>query len=97
MAILYLIVFIFYLTYFKKEYIMDPVKVRNAIVEISDAMTRAQAERELIREIVKKIHDEEGLDKRVFRKMANVYYKGNFQDETALNEEFETTFTNVMS
>jgi len=45
------------LTYFKKEYIMDAQKVRNAIVEISDAMTRAQAERELIREIVKKIHD----------------------------------------
>jgi hypothetical protein len=36
---------------------MDAQKVRNAIVEISDAMTRAQAERELIREIVKKIHD----------------------------------------
>ena len=76
---------------------MDTQKVRNAIVEVSNAMTRAQAERELIREIVKKIHDEEGLDKRVFRKMASVYYKGNFQDETALNEEFETTFTNVMS
>ena len=76
---------------------MDPVKVRSAIVEISNAMTRAQSERELIREIVKKINDEEGIDKRVFRKMASVYYKGNFQDETALNEEFETTFTNVMS
>jgi len=76
---------------------MDPVKVRNAIVEVSNALTRAQAERELIREIVKKIHDEEGLDKRVFRKMANVYYRGNFQDETALNEEFESTFTQVMS
>jgi ribosomal protein L19E len=76
---------------------MDAQKVRNAIVEVSDAMTRAQAERELIREIVKRMHDEEGVDKRVFRKMASVYYKGNFQDETALNEEFETTFTNVMS
>lgn len=76
---------------------MDAQKVRNAIVEVSDAMTRAQAERELIREIVKRMHDEEGIDKRVFRKMASVYYKGNFQDETALNEEFETTFTNIMS
>lgn len=76
---------------------MDAQKVRNAVVEVSDALTRAQAERELIREIVKKIHDEEGLDKRVFRKICQTYYKGNFQDETHLNEEFESTFTNVMS
>lgn len=76
---------------------MDAQKIRNAVVEVSNALTRAQAERELIREIVKKIHDDEGLDKRVFRKMCNVYYRGNFQDETALNEEFESTFTQVMS
>lgn len=76
---------------------MDAQKVRNAIVEVSNSMTRAAAERDLIKEVVKKIHDEEGLDKRVFRKMCRVYHKGNFQDETALNEEFETTFTNVMS
>jgi len=76
---------------------MDAQKVRNAVVEVSDALTRAQAERELIREIVKKIHDEEGIDKRVFRKICQTYYKGNFQDETYLNEEFESTFTNVMS
>ena len=42
---------------------MDTQKVRNAIVEVSNAMTRAQAERELIREIAKKIHEEEGLNK----------------------------------
>lgn len=76
---------------------MDAQKVRNAVVEVSDALTRAQAERELIREIVKKIHDDEGIDKRVFRKICQTYYKGNFQDETYLNEEFESTFTNVMS
>lgn len=76
---------------------MDTQKVRNAVVEVSNALTRAQAERELIREIVKKIHDEEGLDKRVFRKICQTYYKGNFQDETALNSEFEDTFSQVMS
>jgi len=76
---------------------MDAQKVRNAVVEVSNALTRAQAERELIREIVKKIHDDEGLDKRVFRKICQAYYKGNFQDETALNSEFEDTFSQVMS
>ena len=76
---------------------MNTQTVRNAIVEVSNAMTRAQAERELIREITKKIYEEQGLNKRVFRKICTVYNRGNFADETTLNEEFETTFTNVMS
>lgn len=76
---------------------MDVAKVRNAIVEVSNSMTRAQAERDLIKEIVNKIAEEEGVDKRVFRKMCTTYYRGTFQDETALNEEFESTFTQVMS
>ena len=76
---------------------MDAQKVRNAIVEISNSMTRSAAERELVREIIKKIHTEESVDKRIIRKMANVYHKHSFQEETAINEEFETTFTNIMN
>ena len=76
---------------------MDPKKIRDAIVEISNSMTRSDAERDFVKEVIARIHEEEGLDKRVMRKMARAYHKGNFQDETALNEEFETTFTSIMS
>lgn len=76
---------------------MDEQKVRNAIVEISNSMTRMDAERDLIKEIINKVHEEEFLDKRVIRKMARVYHKQNFAEETTINEEFETTFKNVMS
>lgn len=76
---------------------MDSQKVRNAIVEISNSMTRMDAERDLIKEIITKVHEEELLDKRVIRKMARVYHKQNFAEETTINAEFETVFTNIMS
>ena len=75
---------------------MDTKKVRDAIVEISNSMVRSDAEKELVREIIKKIHDDEGLDRRVLRKVARSYHKGNFQEESAINDEFETAFTNIM-
>ena len=56
-----------------------------------------EAERDLIKEIVEKIHEEEFLDKRVIRKMARVYHKQNFVEESTINEEFETHFKNIMS
>ena len=76
---------------------MDPQKVRAAIVELDNSMTRTDAERDLQKEIISKVSEEQGIDKRVVRKMARAYHKSNFQDETAQNEEFETTYTNVMS
>ena len=76
---------------------MDQQKVRNAIVEMSNSMTRMDAERDLIKEIVDKINEEEFIDKRVIRKMARVYHKQNFAEESTINEEFETHFKNIMS
>ena len=76
---------------------MDAQKVRNAIVEMSNSMTRMDAERDLIKEIVNKVHEEELLDKRVFRKMARDFHQQICAEETTINEEFETTFKNIMS
>ena len=76
---------------------MDQQKVRNAIVEMSNSMTRMDAERDLIKEIVDKVNEEEFIDKRVIRKMARVYHKQNFAEESTINEEFETHFKNIMS
>ena len=75
---------------------MDAQKIKNAIVEISNSMTRSDAEKELVREIIKKINEEEGIDRRLLRKMACVYHKQNFQEESSLNSEFEELFSNIM-
>lgn len=75
---------------------MDAQKIKNAIVEISNSMTRSDAEKELVREIIKKINEEEGIDRRLLRKMARVYHKQNFHEESSLNSEFEELFSNIM-
>jgi len=76
---------------------MDTAKVRSAVVELDQSMTRADAERDFQKEKISAVAEEQGIDKRVLRKMARAYHKSNFQDEAAQNDEFETIYTNVMS
>ena len=75
---------------------MDAQKIKNAIVEISNSMTRSDAEKELVREIIKKINEEEGIDRRLLRKMARVYHKQSFNAEAEQNEEFESIYEEVV-
>lgn len=76
---------------------VDKQKLRNAISEINDSMVRAAAERDLQKEIINKMHDELGVDKKVIRRMAKVYYKSNFTQEVEDNNSFEELYTNVLT
>lgn len=74
---------------------MDKEKLKKNIQEISNSMTRIDAERDLIKEIVKDAHEEHQIDKKVLRKMARAYHKQNFSEEVATQEEFETLYQEV--
>jgi uncharacterized FlgJ-related protein len=79
--------------------IQDPTvrtKVRQAMGEISASMTRIEAERDLIKEIVKKIHDEHDLPKKALSKMAKAYHKQSFSKEVEEQEEFQTLYETVL-
>jgi len=76
---------------------MDPQKVKNAIVEMSNSMARVEAERTLQKEITEKMDSDEGVEKRIFKKMSTVYHKQTFSDEVNLNDEFTTLYRNLMS
>ena len=73
----------------------DKEKLKKAIQEISNSMTRMDAERDLIKEIIKDAHDEHGIDKKVLRKLARAFHKQNFSEEVATQEEFETLYQEV--
>ena len=73
----------------------DKEKLKKAIQEISNSMTRIDAERDLIKEIISDAHDEHGIDKKVLRKMARAFHKQNFSEEVATQEEFETLYQEV--
>jgi hypothetical protein len=49
----------------------DRVEVLKGVKEISAAMTRIEAERDLIRDTKKKIVDEQGLDKKALNRLVS--------------------------
>lgn len=72
-------------------------KIREALKQVSDSMTRISAEKDLIKDIVAGVVEECSIPKKVFNKMAKVYYKQNFSEEIANNEEFENIYTEVVN
>lgn len=78
--------------------IQDP-KVRQKIMaqigEGSACMTRIEAERDLIKEIVKGMHEEHGVSKKAAAKMIKVYHKQSFSKEVEEQDEFQTLYETV--
>jgi hypothetical protein len=76
---------------------IDKDRLKGVIREMNDSMTRVAAERELQKEIVDKICDDLGLDKKLVKRMAKVYFKANFNTEIEENKTFEDFYTIVMN
>ena len=68
----------------------------NAIVEISNSMTRTEAERDLINEIIKKLSDDFDINKKIIRKIAKAYHKQNLNEEQQDHEEFVELYEEVV-
>lgn len=73
----------------------DKKAIREAMREISSSMTRAEAERDLIKEIIKDISEKYEIPKKTFRKLARVYHNQNFTKEIEEHEEFELLYENI--
>lgn len=76
----------------------DRKKIRDALQEISDSMTRIEAERDLIKDIKATLHEDfkEVLTRKQIGKMARVYHKQNFSQEQAESEQFEQLYEEVV-
>ena len=68
-------------------------QIRKAMREISDAMTREGAEKDLINEITSIVCKDLELNRKAFKRAAKAYHKQNFKDERELNRLFETLYT----
>jgi hypothetical protein len=66
----------------------DRKKFMGAIQEMSNSLLRIEAERDLIREIVKEKSDEFKISKKVINKIAKTYHKQNRTQVEAEHEEF---------
>jgi hypothetical protein len=74
---------------------LDKAKVLGCLQEISNSLTRIEAERDLIREILQKMQDECEISKKLGRKLARTYHKRNYEEEVAEQSDFQTIYENV--
>jgi hypothetical protein len=70
----------------------DKKRIANAIKELSDSMTRIDAEKDLIRDIIQVTHENHGIDKKHLRKLATIYHKANINEVRTEHDEIETLY-----
>lgn len=75
----------------------DRKKIKDALTEISNSMTRIESERDLIKDIKADLSEEFGeqLTKKQIARMARVFHKQSFQEEVASHEEFESLYEEI--
>lgn len=74
----------------------DKKKIKNVVMELNDSMTRAAAERDFQKEAVNNLHDSLGIDKKLVKRMAKVYFKANFSEEVEENNTFEEMYDQIV-
>jgi cobalamin biosynthesis protein CbiG len=70
----------------------DKKRIANAIKELSDCMTRIDAEKELMRDIIQVTYENHGLDKKYVRKLAAIYHKQNMNEVKNEYDEVENLY-----
>lgn len=74
----------------------DKQKLLGVLKECSASKTRMEAERDLVKEAVGNISKELQLPKKIINKMVKVYHKQNFDEEVAVQDQFETLYQNIV-
>ena len=74
----------------------DRDKLLKVIRDCSDSMARAQGEKEYIREAITDISKQLQLPKKVVAKMVKVYFKQNYDEEVAVQDQFETLYETIV-
>ena len=62
--------------------------IKAALGEASASLTRVEAERDLIKEIAKKMNEDHGVSKRTFNRLLKAYHKQSFQNDVEEHNEF---------
>ncbi len=73
----------------------DRKAVYDALREISNSMTRMEAERDLIKETLNAVKDKYELPTKYTRKLAKIYHKQNFNEVKTEQSEVETLYETI--
>ena len=70
----------------------DQKRLLGAMKELSNSMTRVEAERDFQKEAIDSVAEELNLEKKYIRKLATIYHKQNMTQFKQENEEVETLY-----
>jgi nitrate reductase beta subunit len=73
----------------------DIKKLKGALKEMDDSMTRGQAEKDLQKSITTKMVEEVGVSKKIFKRMAKTFHKADFDMATEEDRDFASTYETV--
>jgi hypothetical protein len=73
----------------------DKKKILSAVREISNSLTRIEAERDLIKDIVKDVSDNYQIPRKTVKKIATTYHKQNMTQVEQEHEEFVELYDDV--
>ena len=73
----------------------DRKKIKDAVQEISNSKLRMEAERDLIKEIVKDVSDNHQIPRKIVAKIAKTFHKQNLTQEIADHEDFVEVYETV--
>lgn len=73
----------------------DKKKIFEAVREISNSLTRIEAERDLIKDIVKDVSDNFQIPRKTVKKIAVTYHKQNLTQVEQEHEEFVELYDKV--
>jgi len=74
----------------------DRDKLFKVIKECSGSLARVEGERTYIKEAIGDICKELNLPKRLVNRLLKVYHKQNFEEETVVNDQFQTLYETVV-
>lgn len=73
----------------------DKKKIYNALQQASDSITRIEAERDLVKNILNDTSKNFQIPKKTVKRMIDVYHKQNFSEEVASYKEFEVLYEKI--
>jgi hypothetical protein len=71
--------------------------LKGGMKELSDVFTMQEAQRDTVKEIINRVHEELKIPKKIIRKMANTWHKSNYNEVVAEQQEFEALYESVIT
>lgn len=73
----------------------DRKAIKDALQEISNSLTRIEAERDMIKDILQAVQDNQKVPKKYVRKLAKIYHKQNYTEVQQEQDDLETLYETV--